>query len=147
MKARHKRFGIVVVGLAALGLATFLVLNALEGNLSYFFSPTEVAKGEAPVDHVFRLGGLVDDAQVFADLYDGHQQGHCFCPQHDSLLLSEPISARVGGHRTSTMSSGRQVWSIQGCSGPYMRRASHQLFPGIVCSQFPSFPSGGLGAK
>ena len=42
MKARHKRFGIVIAGLAALGLATYLVLNALEGNLSYFFSPTEV---------------------------------------------------------------------------------------------------------
>ena len=48
MKARHKRFGIVIVGLAALGLATYLVLNALEGNLSYFFSPTEVAEGKAP---------------------------------------------------------------------------------------------------
>lgn len=64
MKARHKRFGIVVVGLAALGLATFLVLNALEGNLSYFFSPTEVAEGKAPADHVFRLGGLVEAGSI-----------------------------------------------------------------------------------
>ena len=64
MKARHKRFGIVVVGLAALGLASFLVLNALEGNLSYFFSPTEVAAGRAPADHVFRLGGLVEAGSV-----------------------------------------------------------------------------------
>ena len=59
MKARHKRLGIVVVGLAALGLATVLVLNALEGNLSYFFSPSEVADGKAPANHIFRLGGLV----------------------------------------------------------------------------------------
>lgn len=64
MKARHKRFGIVIVGLAALGLATYLVLNALEGNLSYFFSPTEVAEGKAPPDHVFRLGGLVETGSV-----------------------------------------------------------------------------------
>ena len=64
MKARHKRFGIVVVGLAALGLAAYLVLNALEGNLSYFFSPTEVAEGKAPADHVFRLGGLVEAGSV-----------------------------------------------------------------------------------
>ena len=64
MKARHKRFGIVVVGLAALGLATFLVLNALEGNLSYFFSPTEVAEGKAPQNHIFRLGGLVEAGSV-----------------------------------------------------------------------------------
>ena len=64
MKARHKRLGIIVVGMAALGLATSLVLNALEGNLSYFFSPTEVADGKAPVDHVFRLGGLVEEGSV-----------------------------------------------------------------------------------
>jgi len=64
MKARHKRFGIVIVGLAALGLATYLVLNALEGNLSYFFSPTEVVEGKAPRDHIFRLGGLVEAGSV-----------------------------------------------------------------------------------
>lgn len=64
MKARHKRLGIIVVGLAALGLATYLVLNALEGNLSYFFSPTEVAEGKAPANHIFRLGGLVEQGSV-----------------------------------------------------------------------------------
>ena len=64
MKARHKRFGIVIVGMVALGVATYLVLNALEGNLSYFFSPTEVAEGKAPPDHVFRLGGLVEEGSV-----------------------------------------------------------------------------------
>jgi len=64
VKARHKRFGIVIVGLVALGLATYLVLNALEGNLSYFFSPTEVAEGKAPDNHIFRLGGLVETGSV-----------------------------------------------------------------------------------
>ena len=64
MKARHKRFGIVAVGLAALGLATFLVLRALDGNLSYFFSPSEVAEGKAPAEHKFRLGGLVEAGSV-----------------------------------------------------------------------------------
>ncbi|MBT8430726.1 MAG: cytochrome c maturation protein CcmE [Gammaproteobacteria bacterium] len=64
MKARHKRFGIVIAGLAGLGLATYLVLNALEGNLSYFFSPTEVAEGKAPENHIFRLGGLVEAGSV-----------------------------------------------------------------------------------
>ena len=64
MKARHKRLGIVLVGIAALGVATALVLDALEGNLSYFFSPTEVAEGKAPSDHIFRLGGLVEEGSV-----------------------------------------------------------------------------------
>jgi cytochrome c-type biogenesis protein CcmE len=64
MKARHKRFGIVLVGLAALAAVTALVMNALEGNLSYFFSPTEVAEGKAPADRIFRLGGLVEAGSV-----------------------------------------------------------------------------------
>jgi len=59
VKARHKRFGFLAIGLVGLGLASWLVLNALDDNLSYFFSPTEVLDGKAPADHRFRLGGLV----------------------------------------------------------------------------------------
>jgi cytochrome c-type biogenesis protein CcmE len=64
MKARHQRLSLIVIGLAVLGLATYLVLNALEGNLSYFFSPSQVHNGEAPKDHVFRLGGMVEKGSV-----------------------------------------------------------------------------------
>jgi len=81
MKARHKRLGFVVVGLVVLGLAAWLVLGALRGNLSYFFDPTQVAKGEVPAGHVFRLGGLVvpgslerteGDLTVRFDVTDNH---------------------------------------------------------------------------
>ena len=64
MKARQQRFALIVIGLAILGLATYLILNALGGNLSYFFSPTEVVEGKAPDDHVFRLGGMVQTGSV-----------------------------------------------------------------------------------
>ena len=64
MKARHKRLGFVVFGMVALGLATVLVINALDNNLSYFFSPTEVAQNKAPENHLFRLGGLVKENSV-----------------------------------------------------------------------------------
>jgi len=64
MKARHKRLGIIVVGLAGLSLAAWLVLNALDSNLSYFFSPTEVVEKKVPEDHVFRLGGMVVDGSL-----------------------------------------------------------------------------------
>ncbi len=59
MKARHKRFAFLLVGLSVLGVAAWLVFQALGNNLSYFFSPTEVVEGKAPEGHVFRLGGLV----------------------------------------------------------------------------------------
>ena len=64
MKARHKRLGFLVAGLVLLGLSAFLVFNALDSNLSYFFSPTEVHQNKAPADHVFRLGGLVEAGSV-----------------------------------------------------------------------------------
>ena len=60
MKARHKRLSFLVAGLVGLGLASWLVFNALDSNLSYFFSPTDIAQDKAPAGHVFRLGGMVE---------------------------------------------------------------------------------------
>ena len=59
MKARHKRFGFLIVGLAVLGIAAFMVFRALDSNLSYFYSASEVVGNQAPVNRVFRLGGMV----------------------------------------------------------------------------------------
>jgi cytochrome c-type biogenesis protein CcmE len=64
MKARHKRLVVILVGLVVLGLAAGLVFNALGNNLSYFFSPTDIAEGKAPKDHLFRLGGLVEKGSL-----------------------------------------------------------------------------------
>jgi len=64
MKARHKRLGFLVAGMVGLGLASWFVFQALDSNLSYFFSPTEVVQNKAPKDHVFRLGGLVENGSV-----------------------------------------------------------------------------------
>ncbi|MCU7958442.1 MAG: cytochrome c maturation protein CcmE [gamma proteobacterium symbiont of Bathyaustriella thionipta] len=64
MKARHKRFVFIFVGLAALGVAAALIFNALGSNMSYFYSPTEVVRNEAPQNHVFRLGGMVVSGSV-----------------------------------------------------------------------------------
>lgn len=64
MKARHRR--LVLVGLAILGVgaAAALALNALQSNISYFFSPSQVMAKEAPADRVFRLGGLVSKGSM-----------------------------------------------------------------------------------
>jgi len=59
MKPRHKRLAAIVAGVALLGAAVGLVLYAFQSNLVFFFSPTQVAAGEAPRDRAFRIGGLV----------------------------------------------------------------------------------------
>lgn len=60
MKPRHRRLILVVAGLAALSIATTLVLRAFRGNLVFYFTPTQVADHQAPLNKVFRIGGLVE---------------------------------------------------------------------------------------
>jgi cytochrome c-type biogenesis protein CcmE len=59
MKPRHKRLVLIGTGLALLGGAAFLILNAFQSNLVFFYSPSQVAAHEAPQGRAFRIGGLV----------------------------------------------------------------------------------------
>lgn len=60
MKARHKRIALILGGLAALGIIAAFVLNALNDNMAFFYSPSDVKNGKAPQNKVFRIGGLVE---------------------------------------------------------------------------------------
>jgi len=64
LKPRTRRAIWIVGGLAALGIAAALVLNAFQSNLVFFFTPTQVATHEAPRDRAFRIGGLVENGSV-----------------------------------------------------------------------------------
>jgi cytochrome c-type biogenesis protein CcmE len=64
MKPRHKRLVVIAGGLAALAVAAALVLNAFRSNLVFFFSPSQIAAGEAPRDRAFRVGGMVETGSV-----------------------------------------------------------------------------------
>jgi len=67
MKTRHKRIGFIIAGLAALGIAAGLVLNAFQNNLVFFFSPSQIASKEAPANRNFRVGGLVEKGSMKRD--------------------------------------------------------------------------------
>jgi cytochrome c-type biogenesis protein CcmE len=64
MKPRHKKLALIVLVVAGLGVAVALVLNAFNSNLVFFFSPTQVAAGEAPTGRAFRIGGLVEEGSI-----------------------------------------------------------------------------------
>ncbi len=72
MKPRHKRIAIIVGALAGLGIATALVLNALQSNVAFFFTPTQVVAGEAPTGRAFRVGGMVREGSVKRDQMTVH---------------------------------------------------------------------------
>jgi cytochrome c-type biogenesis protein CcmE len=59
MTPRRRRM--VLVGLIVLGVgaATTFALTAFKDNLLYFYPPSDVSAGKAPVDRTFRLGGMV----------------------------------------------------------------------------------------
>jgi cytochrome c-type biogenesis protein CcmE len=67
MKPRHKKFMWIGLGLAAIGVATALVLSAFNKNLVFFFTPSQVAAHEAPLGRTFRIGGMVQVGSVKRD--------------------------------------------------------------------------------
>ena len=64
MKRRHKRKAFIVIALASLSVAAYLVASAFRNNLVFFFSPTQVAAKEAPINRTFRIGGLVQEGTL-----------------------------------------------------------------------------------
>jgi cytochrome c-type biogenesis protein CcmE len=67
MTPRQKRFSLIIGGIVVLALAAGFVLNAFQSNLVFFFTPTQVAQGEAPKNKVFRVGGMVKEGSVKRD--------------------------------------------------------------------------------
>jgi len=67
MKPRHKRAAIIVGGVAAVAVAAYFVLNAFNSSLVFFFTPSQIAAGEAPHNRTFRVGGMVKEGSVKRD--------------------------------------------------------------------------------
>jgi len=42
-------------------------LNAFQSNLVFFFTPSQVYKGEAPKERAFRVGGMVKEGSLVKD--------------------------------------------------------------------------------
>lgn len=64
MTPRQRRMILVGLILAGVAGAVFLALTAFQKNLLYFYTPSQVAAGEAPRDYTFRVGGLVVQGSV-----------------------------------------------------------------------------------
>lgn len=61
---RKKRLVIVALIVLGVGAATAVALTALNDNMLYFVSPTDVHAAAAPEDRQIRLGGLVAAGSV-----------------------------------------------------------------------------------
>jgi cytochrome c-type biogenesis protein CcmE len=64
MTPKRKRLYLLLGSLGVLGVAAALVLSALNDNLVFFYSPTQLAEKHIAPDRRFRLGGLVEAGSV-----------------------------------------------------------------------------------
>ncbi len=62
--ARKKRLTLIILMIAGVALGVGFALKALNENIMFFFSPTDVAASKAPIDKDFRIGGVVVDGSV-----------------------------------------------------------------------------------
>lgn len=67
MTRRQKRFLLLAASLLVLGAAAALVLSAFQKNMVFFYSPAQVAAGDAPQHRSFRIGGMVQTGSVRRD--------------------------------------------------------------------------------
>jgi cytochrome c-type biogenesis protein CcmE len=61
---RKKRLMIVLALLLGIGLAAGLALSALQQNINLFYTPTQIASGEAPPGQRIRAGGMVEKGSL-----------------------------------------------------------------------------------
>ena len=82
MTPRRRRMLVVALIIAGVSLAAFFGLSAFQKNLLYFMTPSQIASGEAPKGHSFRVGGLVvkgtvkrssETLEIHFDLTDGQK--------------------------------------------------------------------------
>ncbi|MBB3141997.1 cytochrome c maturation protein CcmE [Halomonas organivorans] len=68
MRAKRKQRLLVILGLVALAaVAVGLTLYALRSNINLFFSPVQIAEGQAPLERQIRAGGMVKEGSVARD--------------------------------------------------------------------------------
>ena len=61
---RRRRLVVISLVVAAVAIAGTLTVLALQQNMTYLFSPSEVDDGHAPKDARFRLGGIVEEHSI-----------------------------------------------------------------------------------
>jgi len=61
---RKQRMLLIVSMVIGVGIAAGFAMKAFNENLMFFYTPSSIVAGEAPVDHLIRVGGLVTTGSV-----------------------------------------------------------------------------------
>jgi len=66
-RLHKRRIVFVIFALLALSVAAFFALKAFNENLLFYFLPSDVKAGKAPLHRPFRLGGMVEKGSIRKD--------------------------------------------------------------------------------
>lgn len=67
VSVRKRKLLLLLFFISVLGSVSALVLYALRQNISLFYSPAQVAHGEAPLGRSVRVGGMVEKNSIVRD--------------------------------------------------------------------------------
>jgi cytochrome c-type biogenesis protein CcmE len=67
---RKRKLLLLILLVSVLATSTALVLYALRQNISLFYSPSQIAMGEAPLHHSIRVGGMVVPGSITRTSHD-----------------------------------------------------------------------------
>jgi len=103
MTPKRKQKLFIILGLVSLAaIAVGLTLYALRANINLFFSPVQIAQGDAPMERQIRAGGMVKEGSVSRD------------PESWTSSLSSPITSMTWRSTTAascpTCSAKAKAW-------------------------------------
>ena len=64
LTAKRRRLYVLLTAAITLGGAAVLILNAFEGALVFFLTPTDIKEKSVSADRMIRVGGLVEEGSV-----------------------------------------------------------------------------------
>ena len=104
---RKRRLWLVMTLVVAAGIATALVALALQRNVAYLYTPSEVLKGEAGAHARFRLGGMVATGSF--QRATGSMEAHFVVDDGDALLpvVYTGILPDLFGEKQAVIATGR----------------------------------------
>lgn len=102
--ARRNRLLLIGLMVAGVTAAAAFALTAFNQNLMFFFSPSEVVSGKAPVGHPFRLGGMVVNGSV-------HRPEQGLTVQFDLTDNAKQVTVRYTGILPDLFREGQGIVS------------------------------------
>lgn len=108
--ARKRKLYAVLLISSVIGLATLLVLYALRQNISLFYTPSQIVRGESPDNRVIRVGGMVLQKSLIQDKNSLQVQFMITDYQHSVSVIYQGVLPDLFREGSSVVVRGKYNW-------------------------------------